>query len=145
MFCLIPGTLFFFLGKQMSLSDNVNVDSPKDQILSCDDQICQAIDACDAMGRTFVSKDILGQLRNFVEAVIVEIYNVAGTHDLAFSYKNLSPALAYCKSVSKYNFLITFHDFLGQSTSHYTAKGDNPDRLLLKYFLAAHESVADVY
>lgn len=114
------------------------MNSPKDQILTCDEQICQAIDACDPMGRTFVSRDILAQLRNLVEAVIAETYNVDNIQNLPFSYNNLHFGLAHCKAISKLNFLVEFHNFLEKSTSHYTAKEDNPDRLLLKYLVSLY-------
>lgn len=83
--------------------------------------------------RGFLSQNILGQLRNFVEAISLYFYAKSAeiTDD---KYKNIKKANEHVKTKGNLNVLSKFHKLLQISTSHYTLDEENSERLMLKYY-----------
>ncbi|MGP1528384.1 MAG: ATP-dependent DNA helicase [Campylobacter sp.] len=85
--------------------------------------------------RGFVSKNILSNLRTFVEHIFQMIYCDSEVYDSNKSQECINKeAQAYIKSqCAKFNFLSDFHSFLQKSTSHYILNENSSERLMLKY------------
>jgi len=83
--------------------------------------------------RALLAQNLLGQLRNLVEAVAVRLHRNNGTAE--FRYDAIGPAIAWAGSQRKdINFLHRFHKLLQMSASHYSLDGDASERLMLKYY-----------
>lgn len=109
----------------------VNLFRIDEQILEIDKVICRYIDDLCSSSRGEVSQDILSQLRNFVEHVMLKLS--ANHQDIDNSYENICKAIKYVKSHGNLRMLWQFHDFLQIAVSHYTLKGEDSERLMLKY------------
>lgn len=82
-----------------------------------------------------ISKNVLSQLRNFVEAISCKIYISEQTHDYNKDrYATIKAANAYVKTKGNLSFLSKFHNLLQKSVSHYTFNDDYSERFILKYY-----------
>jgi hypothetical protein len=80
--------------------------------------------------RGFLSQNILGDLRHFVEAICVKL---SGESNYSYEiFKNTSKN--FISSKSKYKFLISFHKLLQKTVSHYSQNEETSERLMLKYY-----------
>ena len=94
--------------------------------------ICKNISKYDVSERGFISQNILGQIRNFVEYVIQKVVMREDTSPN--SYEDKEEAIRIISSYGQYRFLSRFHDLLQKSVSHYTLDEDGSERLMLKYY-----------
>lgn len=101
-------------------------------ITNCNKAICDNISSVDERG--LLSKNILSQLRNFVEAIMVKIYEKDLNLSLDFNYNNINNGIDYISSKGELKFLSKFHSLLQKSESHYTWDDDGSERLMLKYY-----------
>ena len=100
-----------------------------EQIRISDEEICKLIDTIESSERGFLSQNILGTLRNLVEAVSVKI-----TGETEYSYKIFQKkAKNYVAARADVRFLSKFHKFLQKSKSHYATDEEGSERLMLKY------------
>lgn len=106
-----------------------------DKIQTIGDVISQNIERL-SDSRGLLSQNILGQLRNLIEAIAVKIYAVDHSiQNINISYNDtITPAINYVKSQGRYRIITQFHKFLQISSSHYTAEPENAERLMLKYY-----------
>lgn len=102
------------------------------EIYNLDEAICRHIDNISRDSRGVVSQDILGDLRHYVEHIILKIY--ANKNDLDVTYKNIQEAIKYVFSQGKYRLFKSFHTMLQIVISHYKPNKENSERLMLKYF-----------
>lgn len=82
-----------------------------------------------------LAQNILGQLRNLMEAIISKIYieeNKLGDIEVDYD-KTINPGIRFVKCKSKYKIITDFHSSLKISVSHYTLDENNSERLILKY------------
>ena len=104
-----------------------NVD---DQIRITNESICKAIDTITTDERGFLSQNILGKLRTFVEAVSVK---ASGRTEYSYDiFQN--EAKLFVSSRSNLKFLTQFHKLLQKTVSHYLPDEENSERLMLKYY-----------
>ena len=83
--------------------------------------------------RNLLCKNILAHSRNLIEGIAVLI--IEKDANAEFHFNKVGPALSRLGYAGKeVNFVYKFHDFLQQSVSHYSPDGDQPERLMLKYF-----------
>lgn len=75
---------------------------------------------------------MLGQLRNLVEGVAVQLH--AGNGDVQYNYGAIEAALTWVRATGRLNFVTKFHTLLQPSVSHYTFDGDTSERLMLRYY-----------
>jgi hypothetical protein len=101
------------------------------QITAADKAICNNITIL-ANQRALLSQNILAQLRNLVEGVAVLLYT--NSYDTEYNHDIIKEGLKYVKSRADYSFLVKFHNWLQQSSSHYTFDDDSSERLMLKYY-----------
>jgi len=104
------------------------------QILIIDKAICKCIDTFGADERGMLSQTILSQLRNFVEHIMLKVYNDKTSQDLDDSYPNIQAAIKFLKTRGEYKPLNRFHHFLQIVASHYTQDEEDSERLMLKYY-----------
>lgn len=108
---------------------NLDIDS---QILNINQTICKNIDSFTDLERGFLSQNILSQLRNFVEHIMLKIWNHPS--DVENSYPNIQEAIKFVRSRGELKDLRRFHDYLQIVASHYTQDEENSERLMLKYY-----------
>lgn len=101
-------------------------------ILDTNDVICNNISQL-SQDRGFLSQNILGQIRNFVEYVAIKLYS-SGTDVNPNDYGLIVKALKYVKQRGDLRFLYKFHELLKISVSHYTMDKDGSEPLMLKYY-----------
>lgn len=101
-------------------------------ILTTDKVICDNIENFGRIERGLLSQNILGQVRNFVEYVVMK----ACLNDEVNPncYDSNIEALKALKKRGDLNFLRKFHELLQKSVSHYTVDKDGSERLMLKYY-----------
>ena len=102
-------------------------------IITISANICKNISAMPNSERGLVSQNILGNLRNLVEAVDQRIFSDIENIELN-CYKDIERAIKYVESRGNLRFLSRFHNFLQASVSHYTPDEDSSIRLMLKYY-----------
>ena len=109
--------------------------SPEREIMYISNVVEKNIEANKALkDRGLLSQNILSQLRNFVEDVAILINNKENDLDNDTHYDNVSPSINYLKGVSKYKYIVKFHDYLQSTASHYTPNDGDAERLILYYF-----------
>lgn len=81
-----------------------------------------------------LSKNILAQLRNLVDALFFMLFEKDHNVSLEYDWNNIPKARDYCYSVAKYKLLYKLYDMLQVSSSHYTLDDNNSERVMLKYF-----------
>lgn len=82
--------------------------------------------------QTLIARNILGNLRTFIELVIVFIYSKEFNED-HYDFNQIKIATSYMRTNSKYNFISKFHLQLQNSVSHYIIDEDSAEHLMLKY------------
>jgi energy-coupling factor transporter ATP-binding protein EcfA2 len=102
-------------------------------IKDIDDVICENIDKQEHFSRGSLSRNILSQIRNFVEHVFIKLQNPSA--DIVPGYENIMGGVSFIKSNGRFKWLSHFHECLQESVSHYTPNKENSERLMLKYFL----------
>lgn len=86
-----------------------------------------------AHDRGLLSRNVIKQLRDLVEAVAVRLQLQDGNAE--FHYDLTHAAIEWIGSTNKQtNFVYRFHKLLQMSASHYSFEGDTAERLMLKYF-----------
>lgn len=102
-------------------------------ILDTNGAICGNIKLVNFTDRGFISQNILGQIRNFVEYVAIKAYsNGADVNPNDYNYR--VAALKDMERHGNLRFLYKFHEMLQKSVSHYTVDKDGSERLMLKYY-----------
>lgn len=102
-------------------------------ILDTNGAICDNIKLVNFTDRGFISQNILGQIRNFVEYVAIKAYsNGADVNPNDYNYR--VTALKDMERHGNLRFLYKFHEMLQKSVSHYTVDKDGSERLMLKYY-----------
>lgn len=101
-------------------------------IFNINQNICKNIKEVE--GRGFLSQNILGQLRNFVEHISLKLYCYDNQKSMEVSYENFKIGNNHVSRFSKYAFLREFHELLQISASHYTLDENCSERLMLKYY-----------
>lgn len=102
-------------------------------ILDTNGAICDNIKLVNFTDRGFISQNILGQIRNFVEYVAIKAYsNGADVNPNDYNYR--VAALKDMERHGNLRFLYKFHEMLQKSVSHYTVDKDGSERLMLKYY-----------
>lgn len=104
-----------------------------EKIQVIDKAICRHIDQFELSGRGVVSQDILKNLRDFVEHIMLKVYDQGG--GIKVDWDNICKAINYVKPFPKWKDLTRFHVLLQKSVSHYTPDEENSERLMLKYFV----------
>lgn len=104
----------------------------KNEILSYDNDVLNALKFSDS--RVKLSEEILNGIRNFCESVACFIFK-SFRPDKKYEkrYQEIEEALNYCNSISKFNFISKFHEYLNASTGHKRFHGEYAERLTLKY------------
>ena len=102
------------------------------EILNINNVICKNIDTIDSSERGFLSQNILGQLRNFIEHICLKFYSPG--HDIENSYQNIKDAISFVQTRGTLKLLSRFHKLLQITASHYTLDEENSERLMLKYY-----------
>ena len=102
------------------------------EILNINSVICRNIETVDISERGFLSQNILGQLRNFIEHICFKFYS--NGQDVEITYPNIQEAVKFVKSQGTLKLLNRFHKLLQITTSHYTPDEENSERLMLKYY-----------
>ena len=102
-------------------------------ILDTNSVICDNISRLSFIDRGFLSQNILGQIRNFVEYIAIKAYS-NGKDVNPNDYALNVAALKKMKSRGDLRFLYRFHEMLQKSVSHYTVDKDGSERLMLKYY-----------
>ena len=102
-------------------------------IITISANICKNISTMPNSQRGLVSQNILGNLRNLVEAIDQRIFSDVENIELN-CYKDIERAIKYVESRGNLRFLSRFHNFLQASVSHYTPDEDSSIRLMLKYY-----------
>ena len=87
-----------------------------------------------AMTRGLLSQNLLSHSRDLVEHIAVKILAYAKSQDLDSGPDTIPEALSFIKREQKHQFLTRFHEFLQESTSHYTPDDDGAERLMVKYY-----------
>lgn len=87
-----------------------------------------------AMKRGLLSQNLLSHSRDLVEHIAVKILAHAKNQDLDSGKDTIPDALGFIKREQKHQFLTRFHEFLQESTSHYTPDDDGAERLMVKYY-----------
>lgn len=105
--------------------------SVQQQVQSVDGVICQNL-ASLSDNRSFLSQNLLAQLRNLLEGLIVWAH-LADPY-AEFHYNQVGPALEVVRAEARFRLLSRFHNLLQASASHYTLDGDPSERLMLKYY-----------
>lgn len=103
----------------------------KEQLCNIDRHICASLTKSTPEEVGYLSQDILGSLRNLVEACIVGL--AQGDCSVEFVYPAIDPAKKRLSGTPEYKFLLTFHERLQGSVSHYTLSEDASERLMLRY------------
>lgn len=103
-----------------------------ESIYNADQHIYKNIKNNDLDKRGWVSQNILGHLRTFVESIALKIS--ANGANVEMKYDDIQLALKYIKSNGKVNFLNKFHELLQKSASHYILSEEGSERLILKYY-----------
>jgi hypothetical protein len=102
------------------------------QIISVGATISDTIDAL-AHDRGLLSRNLIKQLRDLVEAVAVRLHKQDG--NVEFHYDLTHDAVEWVGSTGKQtNFIHRFHKLLQMSASHYSFDADTAERLMLKYY-----------
>lgn len=104
-------------------------------IKTIDEQFCDHLalfDDSSKLSRGFISQDLLDVSRNLVEHVAVKIH--AHDQNIDIDWEPIKSALEFLRRSNKYQFLVSFHNFLQESKSHYTPDKDGAERLMLKYY-----------
>ncbi|GAB2742542.1 ATP-dependent DNA helicase [Sinomonas soli] len=102
------------------------------QIRAVGTTITDTIDAL-AHDRGLLSRNIIKQLRDLVEAVAVRLH--VGDGGAEFRYDLTHAAVEWIGSTGKQtNFIYRFHSLLQMSASHYSFDADTAERLMLKYY-----------
>ncbi|MBP2269158.1 hypothetical protein J3A64_004698 [Pseudarthrobacter sp. PvP004] len=102
------------------------------QIHSVGATISDTIDAL-AHDRGLLSRNVIKQLRDLVEAVAVRLHK--GDGNVEFHYDLTHDAVEWVGSTGKQsNFIYRFHKLLQMSASHYSFDADTAERLMLKYY-----------
>lgn len=117
------------IASELTTSAQLKIDR---KILIIDKAICRNIEAISIFSRGAVSQDVLGQLRNFVEHIMLRFY--ANGRDLDVTYENLCKGIDYVNTRGDLRILRKFHDFLQIVASHYTLDEENSERVMLKYY-----------
>jgi energy-coupling factor transporter ATP-binding protein EcfA2 len=118
-------------GKKMASSAET-MKKIDEQIRICSDAICRHIDSLDFFGRGAVSQDILKKLRDFVEHIMLKIYDCV--QNIEYNYRNIESAISFVKTKGELKFLWQFHAYLQIVASHYTLDPENSERVMLKYY-----------
>lgn len=107
------------------------MNSVDEQIRILDKAICRHIEDYENQGdKGFLSQNILGNLRHFVEAVSVKS---SGQNEYSYDlFQNI--AKNYVASRAELKFLKIFHKYLQKTVSHYLPNEENSERLMLKYY-----------
>lgn len=107
-----------------------------DRIKTIDKLLCDNIELLktSAMTRGLLSQNLLSHSRNLVEHIAVKILAQAKGQDLDSGPATIPDAVSFIKREQKHQFLTRFHNFLQESTSHYTPDSDGAERLMLKYY-----------
>ena len=106
-----------------------------DKILICNKNICKNIAKITPSERGFFSQNILGELRNFLEAINMFFYaNSQKNNKIEYTYQNITKANSYVKTQANLYVLNKLHQLLQISASHYTLEEENSERLMLKYY-----------
>ena len=107
--------------------------SVNSQIRAASSTISANIDAL-ADDRGLLSRNVMKQLRDLVEAIAVRLH--LGTGDVEFDYhQQVKPAMAWIGSTKRRtSFIYQLHRRLQESASHYAFEGDASERLMLKYY-----------
>ena len=96
--------------------------------------ICDSIDMYDN-NRGYLSQTILSHLRNLVELVVEKVSKFEqNIPNEKFEWDKVKPHIKYLKTKSNIGFLVSFHNLLQHSVSHYTEDEENSERLMLKYY-----------
>ena len=95
--------------------------------------ICKNIAQSTILERGFISQNILGQLRNFVEYIAMKVCSSTPDVD-PNDYELRCKLLEKLKTRGDFRFLYKFHDLLQKSASHYTLDENASERLMLKYY-----------
>jgi hypothetical protein len=105
--------------------------SADSQISVLNKAICKHIEDYEIQKeRGFLSQNLLGILRSFVEAVSVKS---SGQNEYSWDvFKKV--AKGYIASRAELKFLNDFHKYLQKTVSHYLPNEDNSERLMLKYY-----------
>ena len=103
-------------------------------IKTIDEQFCDHLALFDSskLSRGFISQDLLDISRNLVEHIAVKIHAYGENIDI--DWEPIKSALEFLRRSNKYQFLVSFHNFLQESKSHYTPDKDGAERLMLKYY-----------
>lgn len=106
------------------------------KILESNSVIERNIEKYDSDDRGFLSQNVLGQLRTFVEYIGLKVfleYNNSGD-ELVYNDKTVSDAMKFIKGRGNIKFIERFHYYLQISKSHYIENDDGAERLMLKYY-----------
>lgn len=102
------------------------------QIISAGATISDTIDAL-AHDRGLLSRNVIKQLRDLVEAVAVRLHK--GTGKVEFHYNLTHDAIDWLGSSGQQTrFVYRFHKLLQMSASHYSFDANTAERLMLKYY-----------
>lgn len=98
------------------------------------DIIDKTLSFVDSDSRAFLAALTLGQLRHFVEHVILKIYCEDNCVDLDDGWANITQAVKYVYSHNQYSFIRRFHhNHLQKSVSHKMQDEDTSETLMLLY------------
>lgn len=111
--------------------ENRNLEYWKNKIISYDKKLKEKFNTCQT--RTEQSSFVLDGLRNFAESVMCYIAKYYENKEYLNRYEEIEKAKKYCKSNSKFNFLISFVENLNASLGHDDVNSEYVDRLCIKY------------
>ena len=103
-------------------------------ILDTNENICKNIKNIPSNERGFLSQNLLGQLRNFVEYIGLKLCSGDLNVNPNIEYKERVRILKQLGSRTDLHFLYKLHDLLQKSASHYTLDENASERLMLKYY-----------
>ncbi len=84
--------------------------------------------------RGYVSKNVIKNLRDFVEHIAFKVYITEKLKDYAeYSHANTQQSIKYIKSITKHKILKNFHALLEIGPSHSSYNEDGATRLMVKY------------
>ncbi len=102
-------------------------------ILDTSENICKNINKCTPSERGFLSQNLLGQLRNFVEYIGLKLCSDDINIDPNIEYNERRKILKKLALQHDLKFLYKLHELLQKSASHYTLDENASERLMLKY------------
>lgn len=118
------------------IEEKYNFNSVDKKIIEANSIIERNIESIPKEQRGFLSQNILGQLRTFVEYIGLKIYleyNDFG-QTIVYNDKTISKAMTFIKGRGNLKYIERFHYFLQITKSHYVESDDGAERLMLKYY-----------